>query len=426
VVKVVNDGIKYKFEDVPPIAVSIPLAFQHTLAAFGSIIAIPLILGGALGLPAPEISFLVSAALVASGIGTILQSRGLGPIGARVPCVMGVSVKFLGPAIQVGTHYGLSGIFGSALSASFFEIFLSRFLRPLKKIFPPFVRGCIILLIGLTFIPEGIKWIGGSNKSIFLAITVIILILIFNRMGVGILSTGAIMFSIAAGYLLAIPLGLTAPLNLLEGGIVAFPSPFKYGMTFNLSAVLPFLVVYLVSAIETIGDLVAIEETCNEKIGFKRIGNGVLADGASSTLASALNSMPLTSFSQNIGIISLTGVASRSVVTITGIFFILLGLFPPIGILLSSIPEPVIGGATLVMVGMVAVAGIKILSKEELTNKKTLILAVSLSLGIGLSASPDVLASLPYTLEMLFSSGITTGCLSAIILNLVLPEKKGS
>jgi NCS2 family nucleobase:cation symporter-2 len=315
-------------------------------------------------------------------------------------------------------------VFGSAISASFLEIGLSRFMGVIKKLFPPVVRGCVIMLIGLTFMPIGIEWMGGSNKNLLLAIVVMTLIIVFNRFGKGIISTGAILFSMLVGYIIAIPLGMVEPVNLLAGGIISFPIPLKYGLTFNLSAILPFLVVYVISMIETIGDLLAIEETCKEKIGSKKLSNGILADGATSTMAGFFNSMPLTSFSQNIGIISLTGVASRWVVTMAGIFFILVGLFPPIGRIFGAIPQPIIGGAAVVMFGMVAVAGIRLLKGAEMSNKNMLILAISLSLGVGVAAAPQALESLPFTLEMLFSSGITTGSLAAIILNLLIPDRK--
>ncbi|HIH97025.1 MAG TPA: purine permease [Thermoplasmata archaeon] len=420
------DEIKYRFDDVPPLPTSLLLAFQHSMAAFGSIIAVPLIVGGALGLTMEDSSLLVNAALIASGVGTIIQSRGIGPIGARVPCVMGVSVKFVVPAIQVGQCYGLAGIFGSVISASFLEIALSRFIGVIKKLFPPVVRGCVIMLIGLTFMPVGIGWIGGSNKNLLLAVTVMILIVIFNRSGRGIISAGAVLFSMMIGFIIAVPLGMVEPTNLLAGGMVSFPIPFKYGLTFNISAILPFLVVYVVSMIETIGDLLAIEETCKEKIGSKKLSNGILADGATSTIAGFFNSMPLSSFSQNIGIISLTGVASRWVVTLAGVFFVFLGIFPPIGRIFGTIPQPVIGGAAIVMFGMVTVAGIRLLKDAEMSNKNMLILAISLSLGVGIAAAPQALESLPFTLKMLLSSGITTGSLAAIILNLLIPDKKKS
>ena len=336
---------------------------------------------------------------------------------------MGVSIKFVEPAILVGKHFGLAGIFGSAISASFLEIVLSRFATQMRKLFPPVVRGCVIMLIGLTFMPVGIEWMGGSNKNLLLALTVMILVIVFNRFGKGLISTSSILISMMVGYALAFPLGMVEPINIFGGGLVAFPRPLEYGLTFNISAILPFLVVYVISMIETIGDLLAIEETCNEKIGFKRLGDGILADGAASTLAGIFNSMPLTSFSQNIGIISLTGVASKWVVTLSGVFFIIVGLFPPVGSILGAMPQPVIGGAAVLMFGMVAVTGIRLLRGAEMSNKNMLIMAVSLGLGVGVAAAPQALETLPLTLKMLLSSGITIGSLAAIILNLAIPDK---
>jgi len=416
--------IRYGFNDVPKTYESIILAFQHVLAAIGGIITVPLAIGAAIGLPPIDISILVSAAFIASGIGTLIQCIGIGPVGAKVPGLMGSEIEFLAPSIEVGKYYGLPGIFGGIIAGSFFEILLSRMLKYLGKLFSPVVRGTLILIVGLTFMPIGIRWISGSSAELGIAFMVIALIIILNTFGKGIVSSGAILFSMLIGYAIAFAGGFVGHINVLERGIIAFPKPLSYGITFNPAAIIPFAVVYVISMIEMVGSLFAIGEACNEDMSMERIANGVLADGVTSTIAGFLNSMPLTTFNQNIGIIALTGVASKRVITISGIILIAFGLFPPLGSIFGAIPQAVLGGAVLVMFGMVSATGIGILKNVEMNNRNMLIISVSVSLAVGVSSFPEVFSSLPTWAQMIFSSGLVTGCIASILMNYILPEEK--
>ncbi|MDY6985688.1 MAG: nucleobase:cation symporter-2 family protein [Candidatus Thermoplasmatota archaeon] len=416
--------IKYGFNDVPSPSETSILAFQHALAAFGSIIAVPLIVGSAIGLSSRDISFLVNMALIASGIGTLIQTIGLGPMGAKVPCLMGTSIKFVTPAIQVGGVYGLSEIFGCTIVASLLEVVLSRFLKYIKRIFTPTVRGCVIMLIGLTFMPVGITWISGSVESLALGLLVMVFVVVLSIFGKGIISTGSVLWGMLLGYIISFPLGLVTEFDPFAGGYISIPQPLKYGFSLHVSALLPFLIVYIVSMIETIGDLLAIEEICDEEIGADGLAKGILADGGTSTIAGFFNAMPLSSFSQNIGIISLTGVASRGVVALAGVIFIISGLLPPVGNIFGAMPQPVLGGAVIIMFGLVVAAGIRVLKDAEMSRRNMLIMAVSLSLGVGVSAFPELLEPLSQEVRMVFGSGIVTGSLAAIVMELLLPEEK--
>lgn len=416
--------IRYGFNDAPKTYEAFVLGFQHVLAAVGGIITVPLAIGAAIGLSAEDISILVSAAFIASGIGTLIQCIGIGPIGARVPGLMGCEIEFLAPSVEVGKYYGLPGIFGSIIVGSFFEIFLSRILKYLQKIFSPVVRGTLILIVGLTFMPIGIRWISGSVAELGIAFLVIGLIVVLNTFGKGIVSSGAILFSMLIGYVIAFFGGFVGRIDILGRGLLAFPRPLGYGITFSLPAILPFLVVYVISMIEMVGSLFAIGEACNEELDMRRIANGVLADGVTSTIAGLLNSMPLTTFNQNIGIIALTGVASKRVITISGIILIAFGLFPPLASVFGAIPQAVLGGAVLVMFGMVSATGIGILKDVEMSSRNMLIISVSVSLAVGVSSFPEVFSSLPVWAQMIFSSGLVTGCIAAIAMNYLLPEGK--
>ncbi len=416
--------IKYGFNDVPSPSETSILAFQHALAAFGSIIAVPLIVGSAIGLSSRDVSFLVNMALIASGIGTLIQTIGLGPMGAKVPCLMGTSIKFVTPAIQVGSVYGLSEIFGCTIVASLLEVILSRFLKYIKRIFTPTVRGCVIMLIGLTFMPVGITWISGSVESLALGLLVMVFVVVLSVFGKGIISTGSVLWGMLLGYIISFPLGLVTEFDPFAGGYISIPQPLKYGFSLHISALLPFLIVYIVSMIETIGDLLAIEEICDEEIGAEGLAKGILADGGTSTIAGFFNAMPLSSFSQNIGIISLTGVASRGVVALAGVIFIISGLLPPVGNIFGAMPQPVLGGAVIIMFGLVVAAGIRVLKDAEMSRRNMLIMAVSLSLGVGVSSFPELLEPLSQGVMMVFGSGIVTGSLAAIVMELLLPEEK--
>lgn len=431
--QVVKDGadILYKIDDKPPIGTSILLAFQHIMAAFGGIVAVPLVVGGVLGLPVTDMAYLVSCALFAAGIATFIQSRGIGPVGARVACVMGTDFTFVGPSIAVGFAFGLPGIFGATILGSFIEIILSRFLKPLQRFFPPIVTGTVVMLIGLTLLPVSMDWAAGgygaadygSLKNISVAVAVMLVITFLNRYGKGIFSSAAVIIGLVFGYIIAYPLGMLDFTPIAEAGMVAIPTPFKYGITFSLAAVIPFVTAYMVTTIETVGCLMAIGEASDKELTMDEVQAGVLADGVGSFIAGFFNAGPNTSFSQNVGLIPLTKVASRFVVVISGIILIVMGIFPKFGALVAIMPNPVLGGAGIIMFGMVFAAGAKTILNVPMNNRNLLILAISVGMGLGVTFRPEILSHLPEAIKSLFSSGISAGTITALFLNIVLKEE---
>ncbi len=319
------------------------------MAAFGGgIVAVPLVIGGVLGLPVTDMAYLVSCALFAAGIATFIQSRGIGPVGARVACVMGTDFTFVGPSIAVGFAFGLPGIFGGAtILGSFIEIILSRFLKPLQKFFPPIVTGTVVMLIGLTLLPVSMDWAAGgygaadygSLQNVSVAVAVMLVITFLNRYGKGILSSAAVIIGLIFGYVICYPLGMLDFTPIAEAGLVAIPTPFKYGITFSLAAVIPFVTAYMVTTIETVGCLMAIGEASDKELTMDEVQAGVLADGVGSFIAGFFNAGPNTSFSQNVGLIPLTKVASRFVVIISGVILIIMGIFPKFGALVAIMPN---------------------------------------------------------------------------------------
>lgn len=426
-----NPEIKYRVNDRPPFFLSIALAIQHILAAFAGIVAVPLVVNKALGLSLEDNTFIVSTTLFVAGLATVIQAVGIGPVGNRLPMVMGTDFTFVGPGIAVGSAFGLPGYFGATFFGSFIEIVLSRFIKPLQKFFPPLITGIVISSIGLTMIPISIDWIGGYNpetygslQDLLLAGIVMAVILILNQRGKGFLSSGAILIGIVVGYVVAFFMGRLDLNPVSTASWLMLPNPLRYGLAFTLSGFLAFLPAYIVTTVETIGGGVLVLKACDEEVDGDKLASGVLADGVGSLLAGFFQCGPNTSFSQNIGIIPLTGVASRFVVALAGVILMITGVFPKIGALVAIMPSPVLGGAGVLMFGMIAVGGISNFKEVEFNRRNSIILAMSLGLGLGIAFRPNLLSHLPEQLRVIFGSGMTTATLTAIFLNIVLPESK--
>ena len=431
----------YGVEDRPPFKDAIFAALQHLLAIFVAIITPPLIIAGALKLDVEKTSFLVSMSLFVSGISTFIQCKRFGPVGARLLCIQGTSFSFLGPIITTGLMGGLPLIFGVCMAAAPVEMVISRTFRYMRNIITPLVSGIVVLLIGLSLIKVGVVSCGGgygamdngtfgSWENLSIAGLVLLSVLFFNRSKNKYLRMSSIVLGICLGYGLAFALGKVDMSSLNLNLLTSFniPMPFKYGLDFNISSFIAIGLVYLITAIEATGDVTAnsmISGLDIEGEGYvKRVSGGVLADGFNSFLAGVFNSFPNSIFAQNNGIIQLTGVASRFVGYYIAAMLVLLGLFPIVGAVFSLMPDPVLGGATLLMFGTVAAAGVRIVSSQQIGRKETLVLAVSLSLGLGVELIPDILINAPDAIKGIFSSGITTGGLTAIVANAVIRVKE--
>ncbi|MDO5707289.1 MAG: nucleobase:cation symporter-2 family protein [Andreesenia angusta] len=432
-----SSNLLYGVEDKPKLSVSIILAIQNILTAFGGIVAVPLAIGKAAGVDVADTAFLVSATMIGGGITTLLQSIGVGPkrfkIGARVPVLMGTDSTFVSPGIIVVGMGGLPAYFGATILGSFIEIILSRFLKVIMKFFPPLVTGTVVTLIGMTLIPVAIIWSGGGDPSaadfgslqnFLISIMVLLIIVFLNRYGKGILGSSAVLIGIVIGYIVCIPMGLIDFTSFKEAGFLELPKILHFGVDFSPKYVIPFIAAYLVTTIETVGVLKAVGEASEEDLSDQRIADGVLCDGIGSLIAGFIGSGPNTSFSQNVGLIPLTKVASRHVATVAGVVLIILGIFPKLSTLIAIMPSPVLGGAGLLMFGVVGASGIRTLSRVKMDNRNLLIIATSLGIGIGVSVFPDYVKSLPGVLNSIFSSGISAGTVVALILNIVLKEEE--
>lgn len=432
-----KNEIFYGLEEKPPFISSIFAALQHLLAIFVPIITPTLIIASALKLDLATSSYLVSMSLLVSGIATWIQVRKFGPVGSGLLSIQGTSFTFLDTCVSIGAEKGLAGIFGTAIAGSPIEMVISRFIPYTRKIITPLVSGIVVTMIGMSLIKVGIidcaggfaaKKNGTFGEYKYLAISglVFCIIVLCNRCKNPFLRMSSIVIGMGSGYIITIFLGWVNFQGLKNLEIVSVPVPFRYGISFSLSGFLAMILLYIITTIESIGDITATcmvsKQSIEGDLYLKRVSGGVLGDGFNSLLAGVFNTFPNTTFSQNNGVIQLTGVASRHVGHYIAGFLVLLGLFPFIGGLFSLMPEPVLGGATIIMFGTIAAAGIKIIATNVINRRSLLIIALSFSLGLGVTFEPGILSHFPPLVRSLFSSGITTGGLSAILLNIFLPH----
>lgn len=433
-----GSGIIYGLNDRPPVKDAIFAALQHLLAIFVAIVTPPLIIAGALGLDAHTTGFLVSMSLFASGAATFIQCRRIGPIGAGMLCIQGTSYSFIGPIISAGLAGGLPAIFGATIAGSFVEMFISRIVRYTKKIITPLVSGIIVTLIGLSLLKVGMSACAGgpeaiadgtyaSGSNLLLAATVLVTIVILNCSSNKYIRMSSIAIGLVIGFAVAVAMSKVNFSSVSDFGFLHFPMPFKYGISFNISSIISMGLIYMITAIEAYGDITANSMISGEpmegKVFEKRISGGIMADGFNSMIAGILNSFPNSIFAQNNGMIQLTGVASRYVGYYIAGMLVILGLFPAVGLAFSLIPSPVLGGATLLMFGTVASAGIRIIASQNIDRKATLVMALSFAGGIGVVVSPEIMDRFPSVIKEIFSSGITTGGLIAILSNAIIRVK---
>lgn len=432
-------GLIYGLEARPPLRDTFFAALQHLLAIFVAIITPPLIIAGALNLDLETTGFLVSMSLFVSGLATFVQCRRLGPVGCGLLCVQGTSFSFIGPIIAAGMVGGLPTIFGATIAGSVVEMLVSRVLKYMRRIITPLVSGIVVTLIGLSLIKVGITACGGGEAAkaagtfgsieyVGLSALVLAVIIFFNRSNNHYLRMSSIVIGLAIGYVVSWAMGMVNFSDIPDFGNLNIPIPFKYGVSFDLSAIVSLGLVYLITAIEAYGDITANSLISGQPVEgekfMKRASGGILADGFNSMLAGVFNSFPNSIFAQNNGMIQLTGVASRYVGYFIAGMLLLLGLFPVVGLVFSLMPEPVLGGATLLMFGTVAAAGIRIIASQDINRKATLVIAISFSFGLSVELVPEILSQLPETVRNIFSSGITTGGVMAILTNALIQIKE--
>ena len=424
----------------PPLGQAIPLGFQHVLAMFASNVTPSIIVAGAAGLAfgGAEQVYLIQMAMLFAGVATLFQTVGMGPVGARLPIMQGTSFAFVGVLAGVAATQGLGVALTACIIGGVIHFLLGSVIGKIRWLFPPLVTGLVILAIGLYLIPVAIKYAAGgaaqfqmeaesfgSLKHWSVALTVVVVSLILKFFTKGITSNAAILIGLLAGYVLAFMVGMVNFGAVGKASWITGIQPLPYGFEFSLGAVIAVTLVSVVSAIETVGDASATAKAgAGRDATDEEIAGATYADGLGTAVAGVFGGLPNTSFSQNVGIVGMTGVMSRHVVTIGGLVLIACGLIPKIGAVIASMPLPVLGGGVIVMFGMVAAGGLNVLSEVKLNRRNMVIIAISLAIGLGLNLVPTAVQYLPGVVKILMTSAVAPTALCAIVLNLILPEEE--
>jgi len=454
------ESAAYQFEAKMPLKHAIPLGLQHVFAMFVGNLTPLLIITSACGLAGGEfadlqVSLLQNAMFVA-GIVTLVQLYAVGAVGGKVPIIMGTSSGFLGVFNSVAATMGggvmaYGAIMGASILGGIFESVLGVFLKPLRKLFPSVVTGTVVLSIGLSLISVGINSFGGGNgakdfgsmENLLLAIFVLVVILFLKHWTTGFLSSSSILIGIIVGYVAAIMMGFVLPttgvtadgveftkawvLNwdkVAQASWFAIPKLVPVKIVFDLRAILPVMVMFIVTAVETVGDISGVMEGgMNREPSDKELSGGVICDGLGSTFAACFGVLPNTSFSQNVGLVAMTKVVNRGALATGAVFLILCGLIPKLGALVSIMPQAVLGGAAVMMFSSIVVSGIQLITKEKMTPRTLTIVSVALGVGYGMGANSSILAHTPQAIQLICGeSGIVPAAFVAIVLNLLLPK----
>ena len=451
----------YEFYGKMPLKQAIPLGLQHVLAMFVGNLTPLLIICGACGISGSEefarlqVSLLQNAMFVA-GVVTLVQLYAIGPIGGKVPIIMGTSSGFIGVFKSVADTMGggvatYGAIMGASIIGGLFEGVLGAFIKPLRKFFPPVVTGTVVLSIGLSLISVGVNSFGGgssakdfgSAENLLLALFVLIVILMVKHWTKGLTSNSAILIGIIAGYAAAVIMGLLLPnsgitadgaeytkawvLNwnkVAEASWISIPEFLPVRPVFDVRAIAPIIIMFIVTAVETVGDISGvIEGGMDREATDKELSGGVICDGIGSSFAALFGILPNTSFSQNVGLVTMTKIVNRTALASGAVFLILCGLIPKLGAIISIMPQAVLGGAAVMMFSSIVVSGIQLITKEHMTPRNLTIVSVALGVGYGMGANTAILAQTPQAVQLIFGgSGIVPAALVAILLNLLLPK----
>ena len=366
-----------------------------------------------------------------AGLITLVQLYPIGPVGAKLPIVMGTSSGFIGTAQAIGLQYGYGAIIGAGLVGGIMEAILGFFIKPLKKLFPPIVTSLVIISIGLSLLPVGIKYFGGgagakdfgSLNHLLVGTTVIIVILVLKQFK-GFLNDSSILIGIIVGYILAICLGMVDFTQVKESAWFSLPHPMVVPFEFNIQAIIAMGIMFIATTVETIGDISGITNGGLDREPTNReLSGGVMADGIGSIVASIFGVLPNTSFSQNVGLVTVTKIVNRFVIMTGAIFLILCGFCPKLSAIFSVMPQSVLGGAAVIMFSMILVSGLQSLSRETLDGRNGLIVALAIGIGVGIGNVPEVLAQCPEWVSNIFAqNGIIMTFVVATVLNLILPR----
>ncbi len=401
---------------------------QHVLAMYAGAVAVPLIVAFAIHMNKQDLAFLINADLFTCGLATLLQTLGVWKMGIRIPVIQGVTFAAVSPMIVIAAAQGMRAVYGAIIVAGILTFFAAPFFCRIIKLFPPVVTGSVITIIGISLLPVSIDWAAGgvgmpgygSLKNIAMATVVLIPILVINRFFKGFLGNISVLLGLIIGTLIAIPAGMVNFAGVAGAPWVGIDTPFHFGPPiFAAGPIISMILVLLVTMVESTGDFLAIGEIIGLPIGTEDLARGLRADGFATALGGVLNAFPYTAFAQNVGLVNITGVRSRFVVATAGVILVFLGLIPKFAEIVASIPNAVLGGAGIVMFGIVAATGIRTLSRVKYEGThNALVVAVSIGIGLIPTVSPHFFDKFPAWLQIVLHSGITAGSVAAILMNL--------
>ena len=423
----------FDLEGVPSLRKSMPLSLQHLLAMIVGNVTPALIVAGTTGMGVSDTTLLVQSSFLIAGIATLMQLYPLWRIGSGLPMVIGVSFTYVPTLTAIGMAYGIEAIFGAQLVGGLVAILFGAFLKPMRKLFPPLVAGTVVFSIGLSLYPTAVRYMaGGSNVSDFgspinwgIALITLLVVIFCNNFTKGYAKLASILIGIIVGYVISVMIGRVDFTPIAEASWVKLPTLMPFGIKFVPSAIISLSVIYIVNSVEAVGDLSAITEGgLSREAKDTEISGGIIASGIASSIGILFGGLPTATYSQNVGIVAITKVISKFVVMIAALFMLIAGFIPKFGALITTIPQNVLGGATIIVFAMITMTGIKIIIKDELSSRNLSIVGLSVALGMGVTQVQGSLDAFPSSIGMVFgSSPVVITTLSVILLNLILPKK---
>lgn len=422
----------YQLEGRVPVSRAIPFGLQHILAMFVANISPIIIVAGASGVSGKQLAILIQSAMLIAGIGTLIQLFPLWKIGSGLPIVMGISFTFVSIMCYIGANYGYGTIMGAVLIGGLIEGCLGLFAKYWMKIISPIVSASVVTAIGFSLLSVGSTSFGGGSGSEnfgsvenwILGTVTLLCCILFNIFAKSYWKQLSVLFGLVVGYLVAIPMGLVDFSSLAGTSVIALPHLMPFKMEFHLNAIISVALIFLVSATETIGDTQALANSgLNRSATTKEISGSLACDGFISSLSSLFGCMPITSFSQNVGLVAMTKVVNRFTIATGALIMILAGIFPIFGAVLATLPDAVLGGCTIMMFGTIVVSGLQMIGKCGYSQRNITIVALSLSIGIGFTQVPELFSVFPKIIETVFAENcVAVVFLVAVILNLILPQ----
>ncbi len=431
-----KSGSVFQYEGVPPLGQTIPLGLQHVVAAVVGIVTPAIMIAGTCGITGADQTLLIQVSLLVTAVATLLQLFPIGPVGSRLPVIMGISFAYVPTLQAIGGEFGLPAILGAEIVGGIVAIVFGIFVKQIRVLFPPLVTGTVIFTIGLSLYPTAIKYMAGgvgkpdyaSPKSWAVAIITFLVVLFLNNFTKGVLKLGAILWGMIVGYIISIPLGLVDFSAVGQAGVFQVPMPMHFPIEFHPSAIVSLAIVYMVNAVQTIGDLSSTTIGGMDRMPTdKELRGGIIGQGVMSVVGALFGGLPTASYSQNVGIVTVNRVINRAVFAFAAIVLAVAGFVPKISSVLTTIPQSVIGGATVSVFAMITMTGVSMITSEKFDMRARTVVGLSVAMGVGISQVQGCLAGFPQWVTMVFgSSPVVVTAIMAIFLNLILPKSESA